>query len=65
VLDDGDPAERVQGMEAGWAWGAWANWIAVYTDLGISLGMDSGIAMALRIGVMVRYRELGGEWAGL
>lgn len=35
----------------------------VYTDRGISGGMDDGIQEALRLGQEVEYRQLGGQWA--
>lgn len=39
VLNDDDPEERQRGIDAGLAWGAHANAIAFYTDLGMSPGM--------------------------
>lgn len=61
-LDDDRPDERRLGMEAGFAWGASAEEIVVYTDLGLSHGMREGIAVALRRGQKVTYRSLGAEW---
>lgn len=61
-LDDDIPGERRLGMEAGFAWGARADEIVVYTDLGISRGMREGIARALASGKHVEYRSLGAEW---
>jgi hypothetical protein len=57
VLDDTVPAERALGIEAGLAWGERADATAVYADLGISPGMQLGIARAVaaRRPVEVRY----------
>lgn len=58
VLDDDDPLQRVVGIEAGLAWGAAADMVAVYEDLGISAGMKLGIAAAERRGATVFHRLL-------
>lgn len=63
VLDDGVPAERLLGIEAGLAWGAKAELTAVYTDCGISSGMKTGILRALAEGRSVEYRQLP-HWQG-
>jgi len=60
VLDDADPAERRQGIEAGLAWGARATLTAVYDDLGITEGMRQGIARAEAEGRPVEVRQLAG-----
>ncbi len=62
VLDDTVPAERKQGMEAGFAWNAHAEKVVVYQDLGISGGMQAGILVAQRHGIQVAYRYLGENW---
>jgi hypothetical protein len=59
VLDDTIPDERALGIEAGLAWGAEAAATVVYTDRGISRGMEYGIARAEREGRPVEYRSLG------
>src|SRR5215467_8128747 len=46
VLRDSEPEERKLGMEAGWAWFVVAQACVVYTDLGISKGMQDGIDYA-------------------
>lgn len=61
-LDDLLPEERAIGIEAGLAWGAQADATVVYTDLGISRGMEYGIQHAGRLGRPVEYRSLPG-WA--
>lgn len=67
VLDDGDPAYRKLGMNAGFAWRIVAEATVVYTDLGITLGMDLGIKHAEALadqqrGHTVEYRKLGEGW---
>jgi len=64
VLDDNIPEERQHGIAAGFAWRAVAQATIVYTDLGISRGMELGIADAKTRGVPVEYRQLP-EWAPL
>jgi len=58
VLDDLNPAERMQGMSAGLAWLESSEGTVVYTDLGISGGMQHGIDMAVALGKPVEYRSL-------
>jgi hypothetical protein len=58
VLDDTIPAEREWGIKAGFAWRQVAKKTVVYTDLGISRGMQYGIDDALKRGVPVEYRKL-------
>ena len=58
VLDDTDPVQRAQGIEAGLAWGACAVKTVAYTDRGISNGMRMGIERAEREGRPVEYRKL-------
>lgn len=63
VLDDGVPAERQLGINAGHAWIDAADAVVAYTDLGISRGMLQGIERARRSrsGVVVEFRVLE-EW---
>lgn len=63
VLDDHDPAERALGMQAGFAWGELGDLVAVYLDLGLSRGMEAGIARAAMRGTPLEERRLGGRWA--
>ncbi len=58
VLRDEVPAERQQGMDAGWAWYSSAEACVVYTDRGISPGMQAGIARARTAGKPVEFRTL-------
>jgi len=64
VLRDDVPDEREIGIGAGLAWIHAADAVVVYSDLGISAGMQREIAHAEWVGVHVEYRQLGGEWAG-
>jgi hypothetical protein len=58
ILDDGIPDERTLGMEAGWEWMTVADKVAVYTDLGISPGMQAGIERAKLLGLPVEMRSI-------
>ncbi|MGN6105367.1 MAG: DUF7768 domain-containing protein [Kofleriaceae bacterium] len=62
VLDDNDPDEQKLGIEAGFAWRDSAEKTVVYTDLGISGGMQYGIEDAQKKGRPVEYRHLGRAW---
>jgi len=64
VLDDTIPEERTLGMEVGKAIEKLLDATIVYTDLGISSGMEWGIKQAQEAGRRIEYRELGGSWAG-
>ena len=58
VLRDGEPEERRIGIEAGMCWGAEAEATVVYTDRGLSVGMEEGIARAAEAGREVVFRKL-------
>ncbi|WP_109523585.1 MULTISPECIES: DUF7768 domain-containing protein [Nocardia] len=58
VLDDTDPAERAQGIAAGFAWGERAELTAVYVDRGVTPGMAQGIRAARAVGRPVTFRFL-------
>lgn len=58
LLDDTNPNERELGMLAGFAWGERAELIAVYTDIGISGGMQRGIDRHRANGIRVEHRVL-------
>lgn len=60
ILNDCIPEERNWGIDAGLAWRAVAQASVVYTDLGISKGMEYGIAAARASGVQVEFRKLPG-----
>jgi hypothetical protein len=58
VLDDNIPEERALGIDAGLIWGSQADKTVVYTDRGISRGMEYGIANADKAGRPIEYRRL-------
>jgi hypothetical protein len=60
ILNDAVPEERNWGIEAGLAWGKFAEITAVYSDLGITPGMEIGIQRAKKEGRKIEYRELAG-----
>lgn len=57
ILRDGVQKERQWGMDAGHAWIAKADLVAVYDDHGISKGMRWGINTAKKLGIPVEYRS--------
>lgn len=64
VLRDEDPEEREQGIQAGFAWRQAASATIVYSDLGITRGMQYGINHAQGLGQVVEFRQLPG-WVTL
>ena len=58
ALDDTIPEERAIGIQAGLKVGQQASKTIVYTDLGISHGMELGIKSAERNGRKVEYRTI-------
>ena len=60
ALDDKVPEEREIGIEAGFRWGAVVEGWVVYTDRGVSGGMEHGINRAAAFGIEVEYRMLWG-----
>ena len=60
VLDDGIADERQLGILAGLSWGVLAAATVVYTDFGISDGMQTGIDRAKLEGRLIEYRSIGG-----
>ncbi len=61
ILCDDIPAERAHGINAGLSWRRVAECSVVYTDRGITAGMQFGIQQALLSGIPVEYREIGDE----
>lgn len=61
ILDDDIPEQRKWGIEAGLSWRFVAHGSVVYTDCGISKGMQYGIKAAEDAGLSVEYRKLKGE----
>lgn len=60
VLVDGVKWERDLGIECGFAWGAIADAVVVYGDLGITEGMQRGIKYYVSLGLVIEYRTLPG-----
>jgi hypothetical protein len=58
ILNDNDSLERQWGIDAGLAWRRVADASIVYTDKGISKGMQYGIIEAEKAGIPVEYRSL-------
>lgn len=60
ILDDSIPSERKLGIDAGLLWGVHAQKTVVYSELGISKGMQYGIELAEEVGRPVEYRGIDG-----
>ncbi len=58
ILDDGKISDRTLGISAGHAWINRADAVVVYTDRGISEGMQGGINSATLWKIPVEYRKL-------
>ena len=65
VLDDLEPPQRRQGMNAGEAWALYADCRVVYIDQGQSKGMDWGIARAEKAGQRIEFRSIYEESNGV
>jgi hypothetical protein len=60
VLDDTVPEERDHGIQAGFAFREVSDYTVVYTDLGISPGMQLGIDHSHSKSIPVKFRTLPG-----
>jgi hypothetical protein len=58
ILRDDTPAERELGINAGLAWQTAADAVVVYTDCGISPGMELAIDRAKFYNIPIEYRSL-------
>ena len=58
LLDDNNPAQRELGISVGLEWGRSSDLVAVYTDRGISKGMERGIHYAKLKGKRIEYRSI-------
>jgi len=58
ILDDNVAEERATGMNAGFAWGRHADLVVVYSDFGVSSGMQTGIQVASLLGKPIVFRQL-------
>lgn len=59
ALQDCDPDQRKTGINCGYSWGKHAKKIAVYTDYGISNGMQQAMGYYNKIGIPIEYRKIG------
>lgn len=62
ILDDDIPEERQHGIDAGLAWREVSDATVVYTNCGISRGMEYGIKAAKDSGIPVEHRTIDGDW---
>ena len=58
LLNDSQAAEREQGIKAGHAWIRVADAIILYTDRGISSGMQKARSAAANFKIPIEYRKL-------
>lgn len=61
ILIDMIPEQRQLGIHAGLEWGVRAELVVVYTDLGISPGMQAGIDHYANHGIPIEHRRLS-DW---
>jgi len=61
ILDDTIPQQRMMGMQRAFEWYRCADLMAVYTDRGISSGMQKGMEIAENLGIKTEYRKLDGN----
>ena len=59
ILDDNNQEQRALGIEAGLAWVPVAEKIVVYTDYGISDGMENAMSRARLHNIPIELREIG------
>lgn len=59
VLNDKDTNDRELGLVAGAAWMKVAESVIVYTDYGVSPGMEYGIHCASLCDVTIEFRKIG------
>lgn len=58
ILRDSDPYERELGIRCGFAWGAHADVVAIYSQLGVSRGMLQAIAHYKSAGKPIEWRGI-------
>ncbi len=61
IVDDSNDEERARSIVGGHAWYQVADLCAIYTDRGVSVGMEQGIAAAVEALVEIQHRSLR-EW---
>jgi hypothetical protein len=65
MLEDSNETHRNLGITAGLQWGECASDTVVYTDLGISEGMQKGIMSASLRGRTIEFRKLPEKYWGI
>lgn len=60
IIDDNKFEHRMMGMAAGHVWISVCDAVVVYEDLGISKGMEVGIAVAKLFKKPIEFRKLDG-----
>src|SRR5262252_7052468 len=63
VLDDARPEDRELGIAAHIAWLRFADMLVVYTDRGITDGMQRALELAHTLRIPIEYRQLGPAWS--
>lgn len=63
-LDDKIKEERIKGIVCGYQWMAQADIVAVYTDLGMSPGMQAAVDRAKDLNKVIEYRSLATNTEG-
>lgn len=58
ILDDAIPEERAKGIQTGHGWLEHADAMVLYTDLGVSPGMEAARARAAKMGIPVESRKI-------
>ena len=58
ILNDDKPNERKIGIEAGFAWGVYADKVVFYTDNGMSGGMQDAYNYYNNLGITIEFRNL-------
>ena len=61
LLDDTNPDHRAHGMKMGLLWSEAADLVVVYTDHGITEGMQSALVQHAERGLNIEYRSIGAE----
>lgn len=59
VLDENDPEQRKQGIQAGYSWMYAADYVVFYTDYGMSGGMEAARTWALYLTKDTEVRTIG------
>jgi len=58
VLRDDDEEERAMGIAAGYQWGEICDYVVIYTDLGVSKGMQAAVSNYQELRKRIELRAL-------